>query len=256
MDFPVTRATIGQLPRWVGVMAELLPPPIAKPSGKGGFVWDHPTKSAEVVQVAKAVRMASGLRAAMILADIGHTPECGTILRTVADFAAEIFFLGEGLLEGRLTDDQQRFTDQHFAELPLTADELANREREYYVGRRAVAKAYERLFEKTGADKALHAKASAYLNKGYDSYVHGSYMTAMELFRADTMTFMMTGSLSERNRCSSKTAVAGKLVEALHALRIMAMTRGFVDLASELAAVVDRIAASGEDSGGPCAGLR
>ena len=58
-------------------------------------------------------------------------------LATVADFAAEIIFIGEGLLEGRFTKEQARFIEQHHAALPASPDELAAREREYYVGRKA-----------------------------------------------------------------------------------------------------------------------
>lgn len=256
MDFPVTRATIAELPRWVGTMAALLPPPVRKPLASVGFRWEHPVKSAEVVQVAKSVRMASGLRAAMALADIGHTTEAGTILRTVADFAAEITFLGEGLLEGRLTAEQEKFVEQHFSDLPLTPDELADREREHYISRKKIAKAHDRLLTKAGADSDLHAKLSAFLNKGYDSFVHGAYASAMELFTGESMTFMLTGSHSERQRCATKTAVAGRLVESLHALRFMAITRQLNELQAELRRAADSVDTAGEQSGVPCRGVR
>jgi hypothetical protein len=76
----------------------------------------------------------------MILADVRQTVECGTLLRTISDFASEITFIGEGLMEGRFTEEQQRFIQQSYSSLPETPDELADQERPRLVGRTAVKK--------------------------------------------------------------------------------------------------------------------
>lgn len=93
MDFEATRAVVDKLPSWIERFVSLLPEP-ERQFESDGFQWEHTTKSAELVQVTKAVRIGS----------------------------AEITFLGEGLLEGRLTREQQQFVDQHFSRLPLTPD--------------------------------------------------------------------------------------------------------------------------------------
>jgi len=56
----------------------------------------------------------------MSLADLRLTVECGTILRTVSGYASEIISIGEGLLEGRFTTEQQEFIEQHYSALPST----------------------------------------------------------------------------------------------------------------------------------------
>lgn len=132
MDFPVTRRLIDTLPQWIDQLAGALPAPTKVPAKPSGFRWDHPIHNAEVVQVAKAVRMASGIAAALRLADLGLTVECATLLRTVSDFASEIIFLAEGLLEGRMVAAQSKFIEDHFKPLPSSPDELAEREREYF----------------------------------------------------------------------------------------------------------------------------
>jgi hypothetical protein len=255
MDFVRTRTIIDALQGWVTQFADRLPQPVKNTLDRGGFRWEHETMDADTLQVTKAVRIASGLRAAMVLADAGHTVECGVILRTVADFSAEIIFIGEGLLEGRFTKEQARSIEQHHAALPATADELAEREREYYVGRKAVAKAHKRIGEKVGDRSQELLKITAFLNKGYDSYVHGSYASAMELFTGRTMGFMMAGTESPRSVCVAKVAVAGKLNEALNALRFMAITRAMKNVEAELHAAFDSIHESGEDAGLPCRDL-
>jgi hypothetical protein len=233
VDFPVTRQVIDELDEPVQKMAALLPPPLQEPV-PGGFRWRHPVRTAEVVQVAKAVRMVTGIRAALRLADEGWTTECCTLLRTVSDFASEILFLDEGLLEDRFVASQQKFIDQFFVPLPADPDELAEREREYYVGRRDILAAEKRMAEKTGGDPREIARLVKFLNKGYDSYVHGAYGTAMELFTGDGYRFMLRGNESPRARFFAKAAVAGKLHEVVAALEMMAGTRRLADLVSSL----------------------
>jgi hypothetical protein len=255
VDFPITRALIDKLPAWVQDFADRLPQPVKVPLDKGGFRWEHTAKDAETLQVAKAVRVASGLRAAMALADLRYTVECGTLLRTVADFASEIIFLGEGMLEARFTTEQAEFIAQHYSALPSTPDELAAQEQVRYVGRKAMAKATDRIADKTGTDKELLKRISAYLNKGYDGFVHGHYSSAMELFTGRTMTFMMTGHESDGHVCHSKVAVAGKLKEALNAFRFMAITRRIGILDQTFRGAFDALDRSREDAGLPCKGL-
>jgi hypothetical protein len=250
VDFPVTRGVIAQLPDWVNQLAGALPAPLKAPAKPEGFRWDYPIHNAETVQVAKAVRMASGIAAALYLADRGFTVECYTLLRTVSDFASEVVFLAEGLLAGRLTEAQTKFVDDYFTLLPTSPDELAEREREYYVARKKIYAAHARLFEGAGLPAEEVAKLRAYLDKGYDSYVHGAYQTAMELYRPGR--FMMTGHESAAHRCVAKAAVAGKLHEVVVALGFMARTRKLDPLLTTVTAARLELTKSEEESGTDC----
>ena len=228
VDFPVTRETMDHAEQWVHELAKLLSPPV-KVTVQGTFRWEHPERDASSAQV--------------------------TLLRTVADFSAEIEYLGEALLEGRLTDDQSRFVDQHFAPFPSDPDELAAREREYYIGRKDMAKARSRLFTKWGGDAKELDKIAAYLNKGYDSFVHGANGSAMELFTGRTTSFMLNGHESNRHVCMAKASVAGKVKEFLNALRLMALSRHLEQMNNEIRAAFQKLDESGEDSVEGCAGL-
>ncbi len=254
MDFPVTRSILDQVDGWVQGFAKHLPRARKVPHGKS-FRWEHSERSAEAVQVAKAVRATSGLRAALQLADAGHTVECATLLRVVADFSAEIIYLGEGLVEKRFTQDQKAFIAQHFTPMPTDPDELAAREREYYIGRKDIARAHRRWLEKSGAPADEFAKLEKFLSKGYDSYVHGANGSAMELYDARDGGFMLRGHLSPRFICVSKVSVAGKVQEFLNSLRIMAITRQMVELDRQIRARSEHLDSSGEDAGRPCQGL-
>ena len=246
-DFPVTRAAIEKLPAWVNEMASTIPAPTRTEVPPFGFRWEHAEKTVEVIQVAKAVRLATALRAALALSDLRLTTEACSLLRLAGDFSNEILFLAEALHEGRMTTDQRLFVEQQSAYHPLTPEEFAEQERIHFVGRMAAAKAHARLLSMTGVDAEEDAKKRAYLAAGLDRFVHGKYSTAMELFTGETMGFMLTGSDSSRQIRSVKTAIAGKTVEGLQALQIMALTRGMSRrLHGELKGAVDAINASGE----------
>jgi len=95
------------------------------------------------------------------------------------------------------------------------------------VGRKDILTAHRRFFGSAG-DGLL--KTAAYLNKNYDSYVHGAYFTAMELYHGGTRSFMLAGDESPHHRCVAKVAVAGKLHEVISALELMALTLNLTEL--------------------------
>jgi len=236
------------------MFAQQLAPAVRVPV-QNSFRWEHPEKNARAVQVAKAVRAVSALRAALHLADLNHTIECLVLLRTVADFAAEIIYLDEAELEGRLTKDQSTFVEQHFAPFPNDPDELAAREREYYIGRKDIARAHRRIMEKFGAPADEMNKIAAYLSKAYDVHVHGANVSAMELYDARINSFMLRGHLSPRFVCMAKAAVAAKTQEFLIALRFMALAWRLEELSDAINRAIEELDSSGEDAGAPCIAL-
>lgn len=244
LDFPLTRAAIGRMPAWVNELASTLPNPVKVDVPGFGFRWEHEDKTAEVAQVAKAVRVATALRAALALADMRLTTDACSLLRMIGDFNNEIMLLGEGLLSGKLTKAQERFVDQQFETHPLSPDELAEQEPVHYEGRGAAINAMGRLMEKWKGLTGQHARITTYLAKGLDRYVHGKYGTAMELFNPVTRSFALTGAGSQRQVLDVKVAVAGKTVESIHALRFMAITRRMDRLEKEMDEAADAISAS------------
>jgi hypothetical protein len=92
-DFQLMRQTMERLDDWVMALASPLRPLAEVPQELGGlkgFRWDFREKTERALIVGKAVRMASGIRAALLLADMGYITECGTTLRTVSDFVTEV----------------------------------------------------------------------------------------------------------------------------------------------------------------------
>lgn len=227
------------MPKWVNQLASTLPPPKKIDVPGYGFRWEHEEKTPEVAQVAKAVRLMTALTSAYTLAALQMTTEASSLLRLVGDFAREIYLIGEGLYEGRLTEAQQRFVDQQFENHPTTLEELDAQEYGHYEGGKAIADAQRRLLDKFGLQGETLAKLGTLLAKGYSRYIHGKYDTTMELYAGPEAGFLPTGNPMQVR--SVKYAVAQKTVEALNALHFMAATRPMRKLQRELAASCDRL---------------
>jgi hypothetical protein len=127
----------------------------------------------------------------------------------------------------------------------MSPEELAARAREYYVGRDKMIAARLRLF-RHGKESDDTARKMAFVNKMLDSYVHGAYMTAMEVFNGKN--FMIAGTKSLEQKKAAKNMVSAKLFEALVALELMARTRKLPDLVREIASDRQKLEDSGESS--------
>ena len=221
-----TRRALDLMSTWVDAFASRLSPPEQVPVAGRGFKWRHAEETPEVLQVAKAARMVAALRAALLLAESGYTTEAGTLLRTAADFADEITFLGEPKVTGQRTKAYERFVDQAFMAIPTSLGEWTEWQRERYVGREEVVKANVRLAEMAGQDGEVLRNSSRWLSHGYDRYVHGSYDSAMELYDGRSRTFKTAGVDSPRLITSALTAVAWKTGDGLMALEFMGVHEG------------------------------
>jgi len=209
-------------------------------------MWVFREQTERVLLVGKAVRIISGIRAAMTLADLGFIAECGSILRTVSEYTGEILSICQGLLTGPQTEAQRRFLRQYFAPMPRDPDE----EQDRYVTREELFKGYYRWAAEKGGDYDRARKVFRFVLQGYDKFVHGAYITAMELYNGRDHTFMLSGHESEDKKNVYKAAVAAKLHESLSALLAIATVTGIPALETEIGLASRELYASGEISGG------
>jgi len=72
-----------------------------------------------------------------------------------------------------------------------------------------MAKSLRQIAEHSGMPADRIVDITAFLNKGYDGFVHGASYSAMELFTGESFTFMMSGHKSDRFVCFAKIGVAG-----------------------------------------------
>lgn len=246
-DFPITRSIIGRLDGWFGALVSPLLPLVAVPlPALGGGYWAFKEQTPQVVMACKAVRMISGLRAALHLADMGFVAETGSLLRMVSDFADEILSLADGIRRGALTADQTRFVEQFFVPLITDPDELDANRQGRFVTRGEISKGSHRIGSQSDEDTARLRRVSNVLKLGYDKYVHGGYLTAVELFNPYTGAFMLNGHEATERRRPYKVALAGKLHESLTALAFMADSFDMDHLAFEIGIAARELLSSGE----------
>ena len=198
--------------------------------------------------VGKTVRMISGIKAALVLTDMGYISECGTILRTVGDFVTEVISICEGCTHGATTA-QKRFVQQYFAPIPLTPDEYAKQGRENWVTRDDLLSAEQRNAERMGWDADRLRKALRFISYAYDKFVHGAYITSMELFDGRTNTFMTGGHEWDSKRREYKSAIASKLHEVLAAMVTSANVMNMPALIAEISEAARELMDSGEMQG-------
>ena len=217
------REILGKLDHWTNNLAAPALPLRATPEGNNEVRLEFRQKIPESVMVGKLVRAVSGLRGALVLADVGHITECAAVLRIVSDFCTEILAIGSSLQQGgELPSAVKDFVDQYFMPRARTPDELASRKRMQYVSREKLMKAYGALSENQPIDTNLLKRAHRFVKMAYDSYVHGAYETTMELWNPRTRLFEMRGHPSPTKREEFVEAVFLKMYEVVVAVEMTA----------------------------------
>ncbi len=227
-DFSFARNLIDEIDGWVNELAAHLMPPRIINTGQGMSRLELRKHTPHTVMIGKCVRAASGIRAALTLADLGYVVECAALLRVVSDFCTEIMAISSALnRKGELPRTVQTFVEQYFAPIPKTPEELEAADRARYVSR-------EKLLKEVGGFLAANANVDSkqslpvlrFLNMIYDKYVHGAYETTMELCDPDTSRFMMRGHPSQSKRQEFAEAVFLKLHEVVIAIEHTAAVTG------------------------------
>ncbi len=212
---------------WVNDLATPLMPPRIVTDGDDHIRLEFRQHIPHAVMIGKSVRAVSGIRAALILADLGYLTECGALLRMVSDFCIEVTAVGEALnAGGELPVSVLAFIEQYFARKARTPEELAARERIRYIQREELMKAEVRLAKGANVDGEQLRVVRRFLNMALDAYVHGAYETTMELCNPLTGTFMIGGHPELAKRSEFVEAVFLKLHEVVVALELTAAVTG------------------------------
>jgi hypothetical protein len=217
------RDLIEQLDAWVNDLATPLMPLRMVAEDDDLLRPEFQEHTPQAVMIGKSVRAVSGLRAALVLADLGYVTECAALLRMVSDFCTEVTAVGEALNKGgELTGAVRTFVDQYFARKASTPEQLAEQERTRYVSREELMKAEARLAEGANVDGGQLRVVHRFLNMIYDAYAHGAYETTMELYNPLTCRFLVGGHPDVSKRDEFVEAVFLKLHEVVVALELTA----------------------------------
>jgi hypothetical protein len=230
------RDLIERLGGWMNQLAAPLMPPILLSEGHDSIRLDFQHRIPHSVMIGKSVRAVSGIKAALVLAELGYVTECGALLRMVSDFCTEVDALGKSLdAGGELPAAVRAFTDQYFTPKARTPEQFAAQDRIRYVSR-------EELMKAAGTSLASNATIEAeqlrinrrFLNLPYYAYVHGAAETTMELWDAYTGAFMVSGHSNASIREEFIEAVFLKLHEVIVALEYTAAVTSHAEVFAEV----------------------
>lgn len=230
-EFPLTRGSIDLLRVWLDELVIHDGQPTLRQDGECQFA----VEGHKQVEICKAVRIVSGLTAALLLADRGLLVEAASLLRGINDFASEIIFLYEGAPPRQFTAAHREFVAAFFAPIPRTIDELHSSENQRWQNRGAIQNAHDRLAQATRGVDTKELRDWAKLLAGMEnSFVHGGYRETMSMYDESSGTFDTTGVLSRYSRALLVRNIAQKVYFSMIAFWFMAMERQLPDL-------VDRI---------------
>jgi hypothetical protein len=214
----------------------------------GGFEYRFAEETAAVAEIAKTVRVISGLNACLLLADHGFVAEAATLLRTVTDFVNEILFLAEGQTrrEGATTD-QRQFVEDFFAKVPTTVEEMQTTEKRQWLRRDAIYKPHKRLGEGVkGFDEKTLIEQGKFLDMLLNGYAHGGYRESMDLYNGHDCRFETRGIPSEEHEKAVKANITLKVHYCGNAFMLMAIERNLHDLFQEIANLQEQLQSASE----------
>lgn len=176
---PIVLEALAALEDAVHALVRPLDPPAFLADGPPRFRFASPTS--QHIQILKAVRVVSGLHAAVVLVKQGFTQEAGVLFRTINEFIEEIWFLDEAHYS---TPNQAQldFMRQFFSRDTRTTEEMreATPKAARVLARKKRASAGRTLGQFDTPEKIM--RRSEAIDDVMSSYVHGEYPCIMELF--------------------------------------------------------------------------
>ncbi len=219
----LARVVLDKLDGWANQLAAPALPLRVTPDGDDAIRLEFRQEIPESVMIGKLVRAVSGLRAALLLAEVGHVAESAAVLRTVSDFCTEISVIGLALDQGgELPAAVRDFVAQYFKPRPRTPGEFASAERTRYVTREALMTLDKALAQNYPVDADSLDRSHRFVNMAYDAYVHGAYETTMELWNQSVGAFEMRGHSSHAKREEFVEAAFLKMHEVVVATELTA----------------------------------
>ena len=177
----------------VAEFEKLIPKPVFLDADTERKRWRFEQGSPQILQVLMCVRVASGLRACVVLLANGQMTEIGVLLRTIDDFLAEITFMDEVTEKGidNCTTEHKRFLEEYFFDNNRTTEEMLEdsvnptRKVDFTKHRQKMQASEARLL---GGDDPHHIKKTVKtIDDAWSGVVHGSYQSVMEMYGGESI---------------------------------------------------------------------
>lgn len=182
---PVLNEVIESLEAAVHCLARAIDAPLYLGEvGRGHFRYAK--RNSQLMQILKAVRVVSGLRATVHLIRVGHLQEAAVVLRSVQDALQDMQVLDEAhFSESGAKEYQQRLVDEFFQDdFQRLKATLAGEDKGIpRVPRKKKLAAIERRLAPAAGGYPIRAALEG-VALGLDGYTHCGYAQVMELYSA------------------------------------------------------------------------
>jgi hypothetical protein len=184
---------IQALSKSVEMMEQAIPKPVYLDAGTKRRRWRFTDGSPRILQVLKCARIASALRACVVLLASSQMIEMEVLFRTIDDFLADITFADEIIEKGieNATVDQRKWMEAYFIDNNRTteemlADSVDPTKRTFNLQWRQKVQASEaRVFG--GDDPHRVKKMVKTIDDAWSGAVHGDYTSVMTMYGGDTL---------------------------------------------------------------------
>jgi len=192
--FKVLEDCADLLGKSVELFTKAIPRPEYTEVTAGYFRHKEPDERA--FAVFRCVRIASGVRACLVLLRHGFIQEAGVLIRTIIEFLHDIDFAVDGLVHKEHLEGVKKRMAAFFKDDYRTVNELMKEtSKAPTIPRKKIYAAIARLFG--GSNPFRYRQISKVLEDAYSGYIHGNYRHVMELYEGHSGQFQTAGVMSK-----------------------------------------------------------
>lgn len=175
-------------------MHSSFPEPWIRKYGEEAFAFRHHPKdrSNYLASYLKLVKAISSLNACIHLMKAGFAQETHALARSIDDLGQDILFLANTEETGANLKDQIRMLNEFYKEISENPDEPLNVTEDFSLNRKKVRSATSNIMGRKGDPHYVRTVGTAN-HRLFSSFLHGSYVTIMELFNPGMNKFDMCG---------------------------------------------------------------
>lgn len=191
--------------------------------------YRHGDQSSRLIQVLKAIRAVSALRAALILIQHGYGLEATILFRTVDDNLEDIDFMEIG----DETQHQRQFIEHYFEDGGETAEEmLAYQQKSFSVERKKIRAHVARKLQDENPSRVVDLTRT--VDDAFSGAVHGSYRSTVEIYNPELARFSTIGMRGTILMPGYRMGLAQYVHRSLNVIGVLAVNMGRSDVAASL----------------------
>jgi hypothetical protein len=228
----IYRQTVDELEVLVRELDADFQHPLPVPHGIDSFVFRHDARQRSDILASylKAVRIVSLLNASLCLIEKGYVQELNILCRAIDEACEDITFLARSLGETGTSEHQRTMIQEFFQEEFESPDNFLSSTTRKRVSRRKIRATFSNA--PIGmSDPHTMLKTAESINNIYSGFVHGSYVSIIEMYDDRTREYHMRGMLKSPHWSDHKENFSNHLYRSILAVAILSSRTSRKDIA-------------------------